>query len=121
MLVYSYFNEAEQIDYCLYESSNVLASKCLDLKDSYKELYVVFKNGAMYWYHELSVNDYVMFKHELSNGKALNTYIKKYKCEKVENPDISFVKKLHSKMEKEQKKVGQPLEEPTITKNEEDS
>jgi len=80
------------IDYCWYDSSNLLYSECVDNKDDFKTLYIVFKNGIKYVYKDVNVNDYLMFRTDLSQGIALNKYLKKYKYEKLETVNIPELK-----------------------------
>lgn len=76
------------IDYCWYNSSNLLYSECIDHKDDFKTLYIVFNNGVKYVYKDVNVNDYLMFRTELSQGVSLNKYLKKYKYERLETVSI---------------------------------
>jgi hypothetical protein len=81
-----------EIDYCWYDSSNLLYSECVDNKNDFKTLYIVFKNGVKYVYKDVNVNDYLMFRTDLSQGIALNKYLKKYKYEKLEMVNITELK-----------------------------
>jgi hypothetical protein len=72
------------IDKCWYDSTNIIYSECEDKVDDFKALKIVFKGGRTYNYKEIDVRDYVAFKHATSQGKALNTFLKKYEYEKVE-------------------------------------
>lgn len=86
MFLFRYYDKKNGIDRAWYQSSNILYSECDDVKDDFKILTVVFKNGATYKYYDVDVNDYVMFLHgglDGSNGKALNKYIKQ-KCQRYE-------------------------------------
>lgn len=64
---------------CLYDSSNVLGSKYV--KDQ-KKLAVIFKSGMQYVYSNVTNEDYKKFESGESQGKLLNTIIKKYTFEK---------------------------------------
>ena len=81
---------ANDKDTVWYESSNVRYSKCLDHDNSLKTLDVVFNNGTQYRYKNVNVNDYLLFREDLSQGKALNKYIKAngYEYEKLEDANI---------------------------------
>ena len=81
---------ANDEDTVWYESSNVRYSKCLDHDKSLKTLDVVFNNGTQYRYKNVNVNDYLLFREDLSQGKALNKYIKAngYEYEKLEDANI---------------------------------
>lgn len=65
----------DKIDYTWYDSSNILYSECYDKDDELKDLKIVFKGGRSYLYEKIDVNDYLMFRSDLSQGKALNKYI----------------------------------------------
>lgn len=88
------------VDYTWYNSSNVIYSECYDKKDDYKDLKIVFKGGRSYLYENLNVNDYIMFRTALSQGKALNDYIlvkdkngkNKYNCVRLPDEDINALK-----------------------------
>lgn len=63
------------VDYTWYDSSNILYSECYDKDNDLKDLMIVFKGGRTYLYEKIDVNDYLMFRSDLSQGKALNKYI----------------------------------------------
>lgn len=87
MILFRKYDQETKIDKVWYQSSNVFYSECEDKENDLKELKVVFKNGATYLYSQVDVNDYVSFVHggvDGSNGKALNYFIKKYDCVKLE-------------------------------------
>ena len=91
-IIFEKYDNENLIDYCWYDSSNVKFSKCYDKKDDYKDIDVTFKDGRTYRYFNVIVQDYILFKHggvDNSQGKALNKFIKKYKCERIEDNDIS--------------------------------
>jgi hypothetical protein len=67
---------------CLYDSSNVLGSKFLKKE---KKLAVIFKSGTQYVYNNVTNEDYKQFESSDSQGKLLNTVIKKYTFEKSKN------------------------------------
>ena len=71
-------NEWDGAIECLYDSSNVLASKYV-VKD--KKLAIIFSSGRQYVYEDVKKEDYVIFESSESQGKTLNTVIKKYKSE----------------------------------------
>ena len=71
----------------LYDSSNILASKYNTLS---KKLAIIFKTGRQYLYHDVKRDDYDIFEGSLSQGKVLNSHIKKYKAERVDDvADVS--------------------------------
>lgn len=82
----------DKIDKCWYDSTNVIYSECYDHENDYKDLKVVFKEGKTYVYKGVDVNDYILFKTDLSQGKALNKYIiKKYKGLRLPDMDMSLI------------------------------
>ena len=92
MILLREYNEEKSLDRVWYDSSNVFYSECEDTDTAAKVLRVVFKNGAMYQYENVDVNDYLMFiagGTDNSNGKALNEFVKKKKCPytRLENAD----------------------------------
>jgi hypothetical protein len=93
------------IDKAWYNSSNVIYSECLDKEGELKIVKIVFKNGSTYQYKDVSVTDYLMFREDASQGKAINKFIKKYNFEKLENSDLNLIENekqlLFERMEKE--------------------
>ena len=76
-----------------YDSSNVIYSECDDTVDDFKVLRVVFKDGRQYQYDQVNVNDYLLFRENLSQGKALNQYIKsKYDAKRIADVDVGLIK-----------------------------
>jgi len=65
----------------LYDSSNVLASRYNTIS---KKLAIIFKGGRQYLYHDVNRNDYDLFENAESQGKILNSTIKKYKVDRIE-------------------------------------
>lgn len=76
------------VDKTWYNSSNVIYSECDDISDGLKVLRVTFKNGRTYKYSDVNVNDYLLFRESVSQGKALNKYIKQYANERVSDLDV---------------------------------
>ena len=70
----------------LYESSNIVASK---YNKSAKSLSIIFKHGGNYVYSNVPETDYFRFETAESQGKVLNSNIKKYAFIKEENVDVS--------------------------------
>ena len=115
MITFREYDEEKQLDRVWYDSSNVFYSECEDGDSAKKVLRVVFKNGATYQYHDVDVNDYVMFLAggtDNSNGKALNEFVKKKNCpyERIADSDkeqlikeMNELKELHKQKENEQK------------------
>jgi hypothetical protein len=75
------------LDRSWYDSSNILYSECDDNENALKTLRIVFKNGRQYRYDEVNVNDYLLFREDVSQGKAFNKFIRKYKSERIEDAD----------------------------------
>jgi|688.fasta_scaffold212573_3 hypothetical protein len=72
-------NENEGIVECIYDSTNVLASKFI-IKE--RKLAVIFISGKQYVYSDVKYEDYLKFERDQSQGKILNSVIKKYVTEK---------------------------------------
>lgn len=89
--ILNYYNNKTHIDKVWYDSSNVLYSECDDIENDYKNVRVTFNNGSTYEYKQVNVNDYMMFREDISQGKAINKFIKKYECEKLENKDTDKI------------------------------
>jgi len=81
------------VDKVWYNSSNVIYTECIDNENKPKTLKVVFSNGTQYQYNDVNVNDYVVFKNDSSQGKALNRLIKEknYEYEKLENANLDEI------------------------------
>lgn len=86
-------NSDTNIEKCWYDSSNVIYSECIDKEGEYKKLKVVFSNGTQYLYKDVDVMDYLKFRENVSQGKALNQIIKskQYQYEKLDNADLSAI------------------------------
>lgn len=84
---------ADKLDRTWYNSSNIKFSECADNENEFKTLKVVFNNGTQYQYNEVDVNDYLLFREDLSQGKALNKFIKGkgYEYEKIEDANIESI------------------------------
>ena len=91
--IFNYYTN--NVDKTWYDSSNVKYSECIDHDNELKTLKIVFNNGTQYQYNEVNVNKYLLFKEDLSQGKALNKYIKGegYEYEKLENADMENLQK----------------------------
>jgi CRISPR/Cas system CSM-associated protein Csm2 small subunit len=72
----------------IYESSNIIAST---YNQSDKTLNIIFKHGGSYSYSNVENTDYIRFETAESQGKVLNSNIKKYAFIKNENVDTSEV------------------------------
>lgn len=97
------------IDKAWYSSSHIVYAECIDKPDSLKEVRVVFSNGAEYAYSDVKVQDYLMFREDASQGKALNKFIKQYPYRKLdEKRDLT---KIEEEKEMLLEKASQVLEE----------
>jgi hypothetical protein len=75
---------------CLYDSSNVLASKYVL---SERKLAVIFSSGRQYVYHNVSNVEYRGFESSESQGKYIHSTLKKHKSELAEDlVDTSLIK-----------------------------
>jgi hypothetical protein len=93
---------SNDVDKTWYQSSNIKYSECIDHDNDLKTLKVVFNNGTQYQYNKVDVRDYLFFKNDSSQGKALNQFIKGkgYEYEKLENADVkSLEDELNFRME----------------------
>jgi len=82
----------------IYDSSNILASKYIVAT---KKLAIIFKGGRQYLYRDVKREDYNIFENAESQGKILNTTIKKYKAERIDEvvnvtPLLDQISKLKS-------------------------
>lgn len=94
----------DNVERCWYDSSNVIYTECIDNKDALKTLKVVFSNGTQYQYNEVPVMDYLVFREDASQGKALNRLIKgnKYEYVKLENVDINALNEEYEMLTKKE-------------------
>ena len=93
---------ANDVDKTWYQSSNIKFSECIDHDNDLKTLKVVFNNGTQYQYNKVDVRDYLLFKNDSSQGKALNHFIKGkgYEYEKLEDADTKTLEdELNFRME----------------------
>ena len=81
---------ANDVDKNWYQSSNIRYSECDDHDNELKTLRVVFNNGTQYEYKNVNVQDYLVFRNDASQGKALNQHIKAkgYEYEKLEDANM---------------------------------
>ena len=87
--IFGYYKD--DVDRAWYQSSNIKYSECIDHDDALKTLKVVFNNGSQYEYNGVDVNQYLLFREDASQGKALNKYIKgnNYEYKRLEDADIA--------------------------------
>ena len=60
MKLYSKYENSQE--FCWYDSSNIIFSKCYDNPGDYKVVKIIFKNGRTYLYKNVDVKDYIMFR-----------------------------------------------------------
>jgi len=72
----------------IYESSNIVASSYDKVK---KDLNVTFKNGGNYTYQDVPETDYMRFETAESQGKVLNSNLKKYPFLKHDKVDVNKI------------------------------
>lgn len=76
--------EKDNLVKAIYKSSNILAST---YDKSNNNLTITFNRGTQYTYKGVSVTDYTRFEIAESQGKILNSHIKKYEFDKGEDID----------------------------------
>ncbi|MBP5694835.1 MAG: KTSC domain-containing protein [Bacilli bacterium] len=91
--IYSKNKDGESVEKVWYDSSNIAYSECIDHDNKPKTLKIVFKNGTQYQYNDVPVGQYLLFREDTSQGKALNRLIKegKYEYQKLENADLEAI------------------------------
>ena len=72
----------------IYESSNIVASSYDKVK---KDLNITFKHGGNYTYQGVGDTDYMRFETADSQGKVLNSNLKKYPFLKHEPVDVDEI------------------------------
>lgn len=103
MKLYSKYENSQE--YCWYDSSNILFSKCYDNPGDYKVVKIIFKNGRTYLYKDVDANDYVTFRDAESNGSAFSKYIKKYTATRIQDTDLSKLNDMKEKYMNENQEV----------------
>lgn len=88
------FNKYENdLDRAWFSSSNIKYAECDDKTDSLKTVRVVFNTGRKYEYEKVTVQDYLLFRNAESQGKAFNTYLRKYEAKRLEDADLDQLDK----------------------------
>lgn len=100
--------EKNDVVKAIYKSSNVLASK---YNKKTNELTITFNRGSVYNYAGVSATDYTRFEIAESQGKILNSTIKKYEFTKGEDIDPA---KIIAEVDKHQLEELKALEESII-------
>jgi hypothetical protein len=109
--------EKDGVEYTWFDSSHILFAECnkntptmvptllienpllTSVDVPCYDVIIVFRNGAMYKYHNVELNDYTAFIYHLnrdapsSTGKGFNKYIKKYKTEKLGDNAVEYSEK----------------------------
>lgn len=90
---YTKNSDGIDVDRTWYQSSNVNYSECLDYDNKLKTLRIVFNNGTQYEYKDVDSMQYLLFREDASQGKALNKFIKgnKYEFKKLDNVDVQEI------------------------------
>ena len=91
--IYTKNKDGVDVERTWFDSSNLKYTECLDFDNNLKTLRVVFNNGTQYEYKDVKVNDYLLFREDLSQGKALNKYIKAngYEYKKLDDANLSNI------------------------------
>lgn len=110
MLIKKYFDNNENKEVSLYNSSNILGSE-FDKENN--ELTVIFNRGAKYIYKNVEGTDYVRFNTAKSQGKALNEHIKpNYEYLRKDDVDVDkYEKKVKEASKKEVEQIEKELSE----------
>ena len=105
MKIYSKYENSQE--FCWYDSSNILFSKCYDNPGNLKVVKLIFKNGRTYLYKDVEANDYVVFRDAESNGSAFTKHIKKYAATRIQDTDLD---KLNEMKERFMNELGYVIE-----------
>ena len=98
------------LDTSWYDSSNILYSRGIENGNGLIDLILVFNGGRKYLYKNVTVEDYLNFRNDASQGKALRKYIvvkekdgsEKYKCMRLADVDLKEIEEEKKKaMEKQ--------------------
>ena len=101
-----------------YDSSNILYSECDDFDNKLKNVRILFKNGAWYQYKDVKVQDYLLFREDVSQGKALRKFLFSYDYEKIGNKDVKSInEELKRLLDKEKGEPNDNAEKEIITEN----
>lgn len=88
------FNKYENdLDRAWFSSSNIKYAECDDKTDSLKTVRIVFNTGRKYEYEKVTVQDYLLFRNAESQGKAFNSYLRKYEAKRLEDADLDQIDK----------------------------
>ena len=98
-VTFKHHDKENRIEKCWYDSSNLLFSEINDKEDALKAIKIVFKGGRTYSIKDVKINDYLLFRENVSQGTAYNKYLackttdgkSKYVIEKIENTDLSLL------------------------------
>ena len=71
----------------MYKSSTIIKST---YNLGTRVLTITFKNGGVYKYEDVNIDDYAFFECSESQGKSMSV-IKKYKFEKLDKENVEFL------------------------------
>ena len=91
-----YEKYCNNIQYCWYDSSNIIFSKCYDNPGNLKVVKII-KNGRTYLYKDVDVNDYVKFRDAESNGSVFSKIIKNYVATRIQDTDLDKLEEMKQK------------------------
>ena len=83
--------QVEETTKALYKSSNILASS---YNPSAKTLEIIFKKGTKYAYSDVDASAYMRFETAESQGKVLNSHIKKFAFTKLDDVDPNVIENM---------------------------
>lgn len=95
MKTYSKYENGQE--FCWYDSTNTLFSKCYDIPGDLKVVKIVFKSGATYLYKNVDVNDYLAFRDSESNGHSFFKHIKNYVNVRIQDTDLGKLEEMKNK------------------------
>lgn len=105
------YEEKSKTQKVWYDSSMMVYSEMVESDvDNVGELYVVFKNGWRYVYHNVKFEDYVLLLAggtDASQGKTLNKVIKnKYEYERLDDADLVAIENDFNKEDKKEEDIS---------------
>ena len=103
MKLYSKYENSQE--FCWYDSSNILFSKCYDNPGNLKVVKLIFKNGRTYLYKDVEANDYVAFRDAEFNGSAFTKHIKKYAATRIQDTDLDKLNEMKERFMNENQEI----------------
>ena len=95
MKTYSKYENNQE--FCWFDSSNIIFSKCYDNPGELKVVKIIFKNGRTYLYKDVDVNDYIKFRDAESNGSVFSKTIKNYAATRIQDTDLDKLEEMRQK------------------------